>query len=368
MTTPRAIELVRRVCEVPAPTFHESKRAEFVIRMLAEWGYEPRRDDVGNVAVDLPGGSGPRVALVAHLDTVFGADVDVTVRPSDDGRWYAPGIGDNSSSVAVLLALAAREAAAQAGHGPSRPRPRVVLGFTVGEEGLGDLRGARAFVASEREHLDAFVAVDGHLGSVVDRGVGSSRLRATFRGPGGHSWGDYPQPSAVHAAAEAVHAVARMPVPREPRSSWNVGRLEGGTTVNAIAEHARFDLDLRSVDESALDSMDREARKRIASVARRHRVDVDLAAIGRRPAGSNPDPRWTDAAVAALRLHGVEPITSASSTDANAAMAEGLASVCVGVYVGGDAHREGEWIDPASLDVGAAVLDSFLASCTNVRT
>jgi tripeptide aminopeptidase len=359
---PQALDLVRQVCEVPAPTFDEARRASFVATLLGSWGYAPRIDAAGNVVTDLPGGRGPRVALVSHLDTVFSADVDTRVTFGNDGRWYAPGIGDNSSSIAVLLAFAAREAAAVRGHSSPRPRPRTMLAFTVGEEGLGDLRGAKAFVADHGSNLDAFVAIDGHLGSVVDRGVGSSRVRAQFRGPGGHSWGDFPQPSAAHAAAEAVHALARMPLPSDPRSSWNVGRIEGGTTINAIAERAQFDLDLRSIDEAVLATLDREARKRIVGVARRHRVEVDLLNIGRRPAGRNSDPRWTEAALAAARSHGVEPSTSASSTDANAAMASGLASICFGVYAGGDAHREGEWIDPSSLAIGAAVLDTFLAS------
>ncbi|MDZ7800097.1 MAG: M20/M25/M40 family metallo-hydrolase [Trueperaceae bacterium] len=347
--------LLRRVCEVPAPTFAEEARATLVARLLREATLEVRRDAAGNVLAWLPGGAGPRVALAAHLDTVFAADVPVEVRTEGD-RWLAPGIGDDAAGVAVLLHLA-RELA----RGGASARPRLLLAFTVGEEGEGDLRGAREVVRAHRDELDVFVAVDGHLGSVVDTGVGSRRYRATFTGPGGHAWGDYPAPSAVHAAGDAVHALTRIHVPEAPRSSLNVGQLGGGTAVNAIAERAWLTLDLRSVDAAGLDVLTEEAERRLRSVARRHRVQLSLARIGDRPPGRSDDGTLRDAARAALRSLDLEPSVGASSTDANAAMAEGLPAVCIGVYRGGDAHRLGEWLDPASLDQGAAMLRAFLA-------
>lgn len=348
--------LLKRVCETPAPTFAEEARAELVAALLREAGLAPERDPVGNVLAEIPGGRGPRTALVAHLDTVFGADVDVTVREASDGRWCAPGIGDNSASVAVLLHLAA-----EAGRGRLRERPPLLLAFTVGEEGLGDLRGARRLVADRGDRLDAFLAIDGHLGSVVDAGVGSTRLRVEYAAEGGHAWGDYPSPSAVHALGDAIHALTRVPVPTVPRSSLNVGQVGGGSAINAIAAASWATLDLRSLDAGVLAEIAAEAEKRLRSVARRHRVEARVERVGERPAGRSDDGRLARAASEALRRHGLEPRLGASSTDANAAMAAGVPALCLGVYAGGGAHRAGEWLDPGSLTVGASVVRALLA-------
>ena len=349
-------DLLRRVCETPAPTFEEDARAALVREALRAAGLAPERDAAGNVLAWLPGGRGPTVALVAHLDTVFGPEVDVRVVEENARRWKAPGIGDNSASVAQLLHLAA-----QVVRGAVADRPTILLGFTVGEEGLGDLRGARRLVADVGAELDAFLAIDGHMGSVVDAGVGSRRLRATFSGPGGHSWGDYPSPSAVHALGDAVHALTRIPVPGAPRSSLNVGQVGGGSAVNAIAASSWLTLDLRSLDRATLDVMRADAEKRLRSVARRHRVELLIEPVGDRPAGRSDDGWLAGVAGAALGAHGLESRLAASSTDANAAMAAGIPAVCLGVYEGGDAHRLDEWLDPTSLAVGASVLRDLLA-------
>jgi acetylornithine deacetylase/succinyl-diaminopimelate desuccinylase-like protein len=348
--------LLRRVCETPAPTFAEEARAALVAELLREAGLTPRWDAAGNVLAEPAGGRGPRVALVAHVDTVFDAGVDVRIREGDDGRWRAPGIGDNAASVAVLLHLAA-----EAARGRLPDRPRLLLAFTVGEEGLGDLRGARRLLADEGGALDAFVAIDGHLGSVVDAAVGSRRLRVELRSAGGHAWGDYPSPSAVHALGDAVHALTRIPVPEAPRSSLNVGQVRGGTAINAIAAEAWATVDVRSVDAETLARLAAEAEKRLRSVARRHRVEGRIERVGERPAGRSDDGRLARRAEEALRAHGVEPRRGASSTDANVAMAAGLPALCLGVYRGGDAHRLEEWLEPDSLATGAAVLRTLLS-------
>lgn len=348
-------ELLKRVCETPAPTFTEEARAELVASLLREAGLEPERDEVGNVLAEVPDGSGPRTALVAHLDTVFDAGVDVTVRQTNDGRWCAPGIGDNSASVAVLLHLAA-----EVGRGRLPDRPRLLLAFTVGEEGLGDLRGARRLVADRADRLDAFLAIDGHLGSIVDAGVGSTRLRVEYEAEGGHAWGDYPSPSAVHALGDAIHALTRVPVPTVPRSSLNVGQAGGGSAINAIAAASWATLDLRSLDADVLAEMAAEAERRLRSVARRHRVTARVERVGDRPAGRSDDGRLARTASEVLRRHGLEPRLGASSTDANAAMAAGVPALCLGVYHGGGAHRTGEWLDPGSLTVGASVVRALL--------
>ena len=353
-TLGRAAALARAICEVPSPTFAEADRASLLMTLWRDAGLEPRLDPIGNVLADVPGGSGPRVVLAAHLDTVFEAGTDVTVREAE-GRWYAPGLGDNSASLAVVTALAE---AIVAGAVPERPR--LLLCATVGEEGLGDLRGAKALVADVAAAVDAFIAVDGHLGGVVHQAVGSVRFEVRVRGPGGHSWGDHGTPSAVHALGDIIHALTRIDLPRLPRSSLNVGLVRGGTTVNAIAEQASCTVDLRSVDPVELARLASEAERRARSVARRHGLEVTVTRVGQRPAATGGNEALVAAAERALRTVGIEPQRSASSTDANAAMAAGLPALCFGVYRGGDAHRKGEWIDPASLEQGLAALRELL--------
>ncbi len=349
-------QLLRAVCEIPAPPFAEERRAARVAEWLHGLGLTPETDTVGNVRAALPGGRGPKVALVAHLDTVFGPEVDTTVREVAHDRWEAPGIGDNSASVAALLHLAAKTVR---GGGDARPRTELV--FTVGEEGLGDLRGVRAYVREHGAGTDALLAIDGHLGAVVDAGVGSTRIKVGYAAHGGHAWGDYPSPSAVHALGDAVHALQRVPVPEAPRSSLNVGVIAGGSAINAIAESAWASVDLRSLDAEVLDGMVREAEKRARSVGRRHGVEVEIERVGDRPAGRSDDGSLAGAVEAALEPEQVAPRVSASSTDANAAMAAGIPAVCFGVYRGGDAHRLGEWADPTSLPIGVRVLERVLA-------
>ena len=342
----RLLELLTLITETPAPTFAEEARGELLARLLAGAGVDVVRDEVGNV-VGRVVGAGPTVAIAAHLDTVFPQGTDVRVR-SDSGRLAAPGIGDNSASLAVLVHWA------ETMWPSDRPHPNLVLAATVGEEGRGDLRGARHLVSAVQP--DLFIALDGHLGIVVAHAVGSKRFEVRFDAAGGHSWGDYPSPSAVHALGDAIHALNRLAVPNEPRSSYNVGQVGGGRSVNAIAEEAWFDLDLRSVAVSELDRLERDAMTRIRRAARAHDVAVDVRLVGHRPTARVDNEALVHAAEAALREVGLLPRVVASSTDANAAMAAGVPAIAFGVYRGGDAHRTSEWLEPDSLEVGYRAL------------
>ncbi|MBW6456684.1 MAG: M20/M25/M40 family metallo-hydrolase, partial [Trueperaceae bacterium] len=239
-------------------------------------------------------------------------------------------------------------------------RPRVTLAATVGEEGLGDLRGARRVVTDLAGRVDVFVAVDGALGQVVSGAVGSRRLLARFRARGGHAWGDRGAPSAVHAMGDAIHALIRLDVPSEPRSSLNVGLAGGGSSVNAIAEAASLTLDVRSLDPDTLALLVGRVEQRLRSVCRRHRVELEIEGVGDRPAGRTADEGLLAAARAALARAGVEARVGPSSTDANAAVAAGIAAIGFGVARGGDAHRLSEWIEPGSLSVGFRALGHLL--------
>jgi tripeptide aminopeptidase len=347
-------ELLRRITETPAPTFQEGERARLFARLLEGAGLEPVTDAAGKLGDDVAGGRGPRVLLAAHLDTVFAADVDLAVK-SDGSRWSAPGIGDNSASLAVLCCLARR-----------RPKlgadalPRVTVAGTVCEEGLGDLRGMRALLEERRGEFDVVIAVDGHLGTIVDVAVGSKRYEVGITAAGGHSWGDYPAPSATHALAAMVHSLAGLELPRERRSTYNVGQVWGGTGVNAIAQGAGFNLDLRSVDSRTLDELEKDAMARFRRIAKRHRVGITLDKVGERPAAAPVDGWLARIARQALAEVGIEARSTASSTDANVALAAGIPAIAFGVYRGGDAHRMSEWLDRPSLDSGIAALLALL--------
>ncbi len=329
--------------------------------MVAElWraaGLEVAVDGLGDVVAELPGGSGPRVMLAAHLDTVFPEGTDVRVRERDDGRWAAPGISDDGAGLAVLTVLGEEVAAGRGG-----ARPRVTLAATVGEEGLGDLRGARRVVADRAGSIDVFVAVDGGLGNVVSGAVGSRRIEARFEATGGHAWGDHGAPSAVHAMGDAIHALIRLDLPADPRSSLNVGLAGGGSSVNAIAERASLTVDVRSVDPDVLALLVARVEQRLRSVARRHRVEVALIGVGERPAGRTADDALLDAARDALAAAGIEVRMAPSSTDANAAVAASIPAIAFGVSRGGDAHRTSEWIEPDSLLDGLRALEALLAN------
>jgi acetylornithine deacetylase/succinyl-diaminopimelate desuccinylase-like protein len=295
--------------------------------------------------------------LAAHLDTVFEAGIPTDVQPCED-NLCAPGIGDNSASLSVLVQLAhvlMRE---------NRPRANLTLVATVGEEGLGNLRGARHVVKTYQHELDGFVALDGYLGVIIHKSVGSKRYKITFCGPGGHAWGDFPGPSATHALGAAVHGLSQLEFSGGPRWSWNVGKIMGGTSINTIAEQASMYLDLRSTDPQRLTHLTHKAHKYIATAANRHRVEHTIDLIGDRPCASVANDILVQTAKQALDASGISPRLAVSSTDANAAMAAGIPAITFGVYRGGHAHRLSEWVDPHSLSEG---LDALLNLVNNLR-
>jgi acetylornithine deacetylase/succinyl-diaminopimelate desuccinylase-like protein len=342
------LALLRRICETPAPTFEETARGRLIHALWQGTGLTPHIDEVGNVVAQVPG-RGKHLLLAAHLDTVFDRHTDVTVKTSGD-KLCAPGIGDNSASLAVLTHYLYERA--------GTPHPNLTVAATVGEEGLGDLRGIRHLVA--RGVFDAVIAIDGHLGTVVHQSVGSRRFEFTLHAKGGHSWGDYPSPSATHALGDMIHAITHIALPAKPRSSLNIGQVQGGTSINAIAETASFNLDMRSLEQQTLDWLEREVFKRVRKVERQHQVTVQSRKVGDRPTGVSDNAWLVAAAQQALESLGQHCRTVASSTDANAAMAQSIPAIAFGVYTGGDAHRLSEWLEPASLTTGYQALTALL--------
>ncbi len=359
-------DLARRVCEIPAPTFAEAERAAFVAEGFRALGLDPEGDEAGNVTARRAGArGGGAILLAAHTDTVFPAGTDVTVRERG-GRLYGPGIGDNSLAVAALLTLPRLLDAAGL-----RTRADLLLCANTGEEGLGDLRGIKRAVADHRDELErgAVIAVEGHnIGRVTHQAVGSRRLRITVEGPGGHSWGAFGNPSAIHILGEMIAAIARLEVPGEPKTTYNVGLIEGGVSVNTIAPRASLVLDLRSTDPRALETLVRQVDGIVrAAGAGRPEIRVRSETIGDRPAGALPTSApLLQTTLAALRELGVEPTLDASSTDANVPLALGIPAVCIGLTRGGNAHRTDEFIEIAPIGRGMQQLVLLVAALAGV--
>ncbi|MDI3269935.1 MAG: M20/M25/M40 family metallo-hydrolase [Bacillota bacterium] len=342
------------ITEVPAPPFQEEIRSRYVARRYRELDYPVETDDLFNVVAEIHPSPGPTLLVAAHLDTVFPPETDVRVRVEGE-RAYAPGIRDNSAAVAILLQVAAAWKEA-----PLSLPYRLLFAANVGEEGLGDLRGIRHLV--DRLRPDAVVAFDGHLGSIVHEAVGSRRVKATYRGPGGHSFGDFGRPSALHAMGTFVHRFTQIPIPSEPRTTLNVGTLRGGTSVNAIAEEAEAYLDMRSGDEKELERLFNEASRLFFETAQEKKVEGTFEVVGNRPAGHLPSSHsLLVTAQKALLEQGLPFQMEPGSTDANIPLAKGIPALCLGATLGGGAHTLKEYLEIPSLLKGAQTLVRFLA-------
>lgn len=378
-TDERTIADMVELVQVPAPPFGEQARGAWMADRFRALGLaDVQVDELGNVLARFPGSGepasghppgvqsapgaaandghppdGPRgaVMLAGHLDTVFPPDTAIEVR-RENGRIRAPGISDNCRGLAALLAIARALL-----HARVRPVSPLVFVANVGEEGVGDLRGMKHLLreGSAWRGLGAFISVDGTgVRRVVSRGVGSRRLRVTVTGPGGHSWADWGAPNPVEALGIGIAELARLSLPRHPRTVLTVGRMAGGTSVNAIPESAWLELDLRSEAGPPLHELEARVRRALArgtseTSARRRRgtpgLSLSIDVIGDRPAGETASASAiVRAARAATRAIGETPELVSSSTDANAAMAIGIPAIALGA--GGEAggtHTVDEW-------------------------
>jgi tripeptide aminopeptidase len=350
---PWVLEQQVALCEVPAPPFAEKARAEVYRQAFLRHGLRNVHiDAVGNVIAERPGvRPGPHLVFSAHLDTVFPEGTDVKVSRSD-GRLRGPGITDDCRGLAVLLGVvrALQEARVTT---PGR----ITFVGTVGEEGLGDLRGVKHLFGSEGPaRIDRFVSIDGAGLDVTNGGVGSKRYRATFKGPGGHSYGAFGMPNPMHAMGRAIAAIAAFEVPATPKTTFNVGRVGGGTSVNSIPFEVWMEVDLRSEDAAALADLDTRLRNVVeAAVVTenerwRHpaKVTLDLALVGDRPAGRTADTSdIVKTAGSVLRVLHLPVALRTSSTDANVAMARSIPGITIGGGGRGySAHSLSESFDP----------------------
>jgi tripeptide aminopeptidase len=333
-TEPQTIEEQIRFCEVPAPPFRESARAAALKRVFEELKLRNvRLDRVGNVLADRPGTmEGPRLVVAAHLDTVFPEGTNVRVRREGD-RLSGPGIGDNCRGLAVLVAIAR-----SMDQGRVQTPWTVTFVANVGEEGLGDLRGVKEVFAGEGR-VDRFVTIDNAGLSITNWAVGSRRYRVTFKGPGGHSFGSFGLANPANALGRAIAKISDFQVPSQPRTTFNVGRIGGGTSVNAIPFESWMEVDLRSSEPGPLAELDAKLRRAVgAAVAEENSrwgghatITSVIELVGDRPAGSTPATSpIVETAQAVARELGLVASLSEGSTDANVPMSRGIPAIAIG--------------------------------------
>ena len=356
------IEQQISICEIPAPPFKEERRAAEMKKRFEALGLRNVRiDSIGNVIAERAGiGGGPVVVIAAHLDTVFPEETDVRVQRTGT-LLKGPGIGDDCRGLAVLLAVAKAMGAANV-----RTQGTIYFVANVGEEGPGNLRGVKhLFAKPPATKIDYFISVDGTGLGLTSKAVGSNRYKVSYKGPGGHSYGAFGMPSPIHALGRAIAKISAIQVPTRPKTTFNVGIIEGGTSVNTISPLGAMEVDLRSESPDELAKVDAAFRRAVDEAlteenARwpqsRAKVTVDIATMGIRPAAAPPDSqRIIQTAMAAARALGFEAPGGASSTDANWPMSLGIQAITLdgggqgqGAHSITESYDDGErgWLGP----------------------
>lgn len=351
-----------RICSIPAPPFGERERAEYLAEKFRQYGLgNAQLDGEGNCVALREGASlQPLLVVSAHLDTVFPPGTNFNVR-RERGRLFAPGIADDGCGLAALVALLrALESCSIETEGS------LLFVGTVGEEGEGNLRGAR-FLLTEGEwagRVDSFISFDGPgVERITHAALGSRRYRVRLRGTGGHSWGDFGTANPVHALGRAIARLAAYPAPIDPRTTFNVGRIEGGASVNVIPHEAAMDVDLRSASSEELRRLDAFFRRAVREAADDENagrragdppLELDMRLIGDRPSGETPvDATLVRIAEEATRAFGFRPRLDRSSTDSNIAISLGIPAVTLGTGgASGNSHTLDEWFDPRGRETG----------------
>ena len=350
------------ICAIPSPPFGEAERAEYLRAKLRECGLSDAGIDAVGNCVALRRGRSERPLLVvsAHLDTVFPSGTDFTVR-RDGARMRAPGIADDGCGLVALVALA--RALEECG---VETQGSLLFVGTVGEEGEGDLRGVRHLLTEGAwaGRVDSFISIDGPgVERITNAALGSRRYRVRCRGTGGHSWGDFGAANPVHALGRAVARLAAYPAPKRPRTTFNVGRIEGGTGVNVIPREASMDVDLRSEapeELARLDAFFRRMAREAADDENASRragtppLELEVRLIGDRPGGlTHHEQPLVRLAEESTRAVSARPQLDCSSTDSNIAISRGLPAITIGAGgTSGNTHTLDEWYDPRGRDLG----------------
>jgi acetylornithine deacetylase/succinyl-diaminopimelate desuccinylase-like protein len=349
-----------RLTEIPAPPFAESKRAEAVKVLLAAVGLEVHLDKAGNVIGELRGSNEKEIVLIAaHMDTVFPPGTDVKVRREKD-RMFAPGISDNGTGLVSLVAMARAMHEARI-----KPQRTILFVADVGEEGEGNLRGMRALVDAYRDKLKAVIVLDGSgTDHVTTKALASRRMEAVITGPGGHSWSDFGIPNPINALVRSSVRFLNTRVPANPRTTFNLGEIQGGTSVNSIPHEARLKVDVRSESEDELLRLENALRECMAAGVRdemesardrsKGKLEWKVDTLGSRPGGelSNDSPLLAALRAADDYVSNTSRMERAS-TDANIPLSLGIDAIAIGAGGnGGGAHSLQEWYEPAGREIG----------------
>lgn len=355
-----------RITLVPAPPFGETKRAELFAEELRRLDLRPVTDAIGNVIAPYDNFGVNPVVIAAHLDTIFPGTTSLELRRRGSAI-YLPGIADNGSGIVALLWVlrVAREA------GLRFQRPVIAIG-NVGEEGEGNLRGIRHIFNAppwEGRNCD-FVAIDvGGAHRITNQALGSRRFRIQMMGPGGHSWADFGKPNPIHAISAAIHMFTSEGFGRRPGTSFNVGVVSGGISVNAIPSSAVAEIDLRSIVPKNLEDMESHLRNVVSEAANAIGAEWRMDSMGERPAGvTAPQLRIVQTAQEVTKRLGIQPQLDIGSTDANIPMSMGIPAIAIGAGgASGGVHTPDEWFDPASRQLGLQRLLLLIAVLSGLR-
>jgi tripeptide aminopeptidase len=354
---------IREIAEIPSPTFDEVRRTDYLERAFPDVGLKDVTKLPGGsvLAFTESGDSMGTLLLAAHIDNVFPVETDLTTR-IEGSRLHGPGTGDNAANLAAILTLAEilRDKAISLG-------VNVAFCGNVCEEGRGNLAGIAEVVDFMGEKLGTVVAVDGRMPHILNRSLAIRRYAITAHGPGGHSWMDFGVPSAVHELARVIAELSRIDAPAEPKTTFNVGTIHGGTAVNAIAQDCTAEVDLRSLEPGRLESLEREFL-RIVEETPAAGVTARAEIIGERPAGTvSPDSPLVETAWEAATYLGLVPELGAASTDAALPASRGIPAIAMGTYRGDGVHTLEEYVEIDSLTTGLKWLALTVLVLTGIR-
>ncbi|MBE6608621.1 MAG: M20/M25/M40 family metallo-hydrolase [Ruminococcaceae bacterium] len=358
-----AFELLTTLAQIPAPSNHEEKRAEFCLSWLKEQGAEDVYiDDALNVVYKVGCDQNkPAVVYMAHSDVVF-PDTDTLPLSVSDGKIYCPGVGDDTANVVALL-MAAKYIA------KNKITPQdctLLLVVNSGEEGLGNLKGSRKIIDDFGDRIKEFITFDGYAYTVTNRAVGSKRFLVEIETEGGHSYSKFGNRNAIHILSSLVCDLYNVQVPEKGRTTYNVGTVSGGTSVNTIAQHAEMLYEFRSDERDSLEYMQKEFDN-IIELYRENGVDVKVTLVGDRPCSGEVDPLTNEAlaarsAAAVKKYYGYDVSFGSGSTDCNIPLSRGIVSACVGCVTGGGAHTREEYVNIESLLPGIRVAFDMILS------
>ena len=350
-----ANQIHRELCVIPAPSHYEDRRAAYCLEKLKEFGFEGAFiDKAKNVICEIKTDQTDRtVIFAAHTDVVF-PDMEPLPFREDEKDIYCPGCGDDTVCVAQLMSVMKK--VKDTGKAPVC---NVVFALNSCEEGLGNLKGIRAVMERYGNTVTAFFTFDGQYRAVVDRSVGSHRYKVTVRTRGGHSFNDFGNENAARVLAKGIAMIYDIPIPEGGKTTYNVGTISGGTSVNTIVQEATMLCEYRSESSENLDYMKEKFREVFAAMAEYANVEVEL--VGDRPGMRNVDPvAQKELADLCARIQqkygGVEPVRNSGSTDCNIPHSMGIPAVCAGTYLGGGEHTRQEWVDKSSISVGVDIV------------